>query len=574
MESYRTERGPRKRLVAYLSDLDELARDGLKQAALHLNEALGWHQFDLFESQQPEWVTVDVSRVRIENMRGLGGPWLGLEVLRKLGVPEFLQSVMPATRANVDWATMALILVLARFCDASSELHIAEHSYEKSGLSDLLGVPAELVNDDRLYRALDHLLPHKEALEGHLKARMGELFDIEYDLLLYDVTSTFFEGSCSRNPQAKRGYSRDQRSDCKQITIALVVTREGLPLGYQVFDGNRADVTTVKEVVERIEKLYGRADRIWVMDRGMVSEANIEWLRQGGRHYIIGTPKSQLRKFESVLLDKEWKQIREGLEVKLCKAPPDLGDPQEEVFILCRSADRRKKELAMHEKFATRIQEGLQKITESCERSHQEPAQLGIRIGRLLGENSRAAGLFDIHIESDEKGHGYVRWSSKTASKTWARLSSGCYMLRSNLKDWEPDDLWKAYIQLTQAEAAFRIHKQDLSLRPVWHQRADRVQAHVLVCFLGYVVWKTLAMLCRQSGLGDEPRKVLDDLKSIGIVDVVLPTSARIDLRRRVISQPDRHQAILLYHLGLNLPRSLGSTIDRAPFGAQQKTKM
>lgn len=356
VESYRTERGPRQRVVAYLGDLPESAREGIKAAARHHNDAAALHQKQLFSEVEPDWTEVDVSRVRVEDMREFGAPWLGLEVLRKLELPEFLQSVLPRDRAAVDWANMALVLILARLCEPSSELHIAEHYFEHSGLSDLLGIPAHRVNDDRLYRTLDQLLPHKEALERHLKERMGELFGIDYDVLLYDMTSTYFEGSCAGNPAAKRGYSRDHRGDCKQVTIALVVTRDGLPLGYQVFDGNRADVTTVEDVVERIEALYGKANRIWVMDRGMVSQDNVAWLREGGRRYILGTPKGMLRKFETHLLADDWKQVHEGLEVKLCVAPADEspqrcdlqlsapnGTGDQEVFILCRSAAGRRR---------------------------------------------------------------------------------------------------------------------------------------------------------------------------------------------------------------------------------------
>lgn len=562
VESYRTERGPRQRIVAHLGDLSEAAREGVKAAAEHLNGAPSHHQKQLFDELEPEWTQVDTSRVRVEDMREFGAPWLGLEVLRKLELPEFLQSVLPADRAAVDWANMALVLVLARLCEPSSELHIAEHYFEHSGLSDLMGIPAYRVNDDRLYRTLDQLLPHKEALEHHLKERMGQLFDIDYDLLLYDMTSTYFEGSCARNPQAKRGYSRDHRPDCKQVTIALVVTRDGLPLGYQVFDGNRADVTTVEEVVERIEKLYGQANRIWVMDRGMVSQGNVDWLREGGRRYILGTAKSQLRKFEAALLADDWKQVHEGLEVKLCAAPSAHDSvknaDQEEVFILCRSVDRRKKEAAMHDLFMARIEAGLVKIADACDKRKQDSGAVERRIGRLLGKNSRAETLFEVRVEADGRGWAQVRWTKTTSHLEWSRLSEGCYLLRSNITDWSAEELWKAYIQLTQAESAFRIHKQDLSLRPVWHQRADRVQAHILVCFLAYVVWKTLALMCRQAGLGDEPRKVIRELKQIGTVDVVMPTRAGIELRKRYIAQPSKHQAVLLQHLGLHLPKSLG----------------
>ena len=284
--------------------------------------------------------------------------------------------------------------VISRLCRPSSEFAIAEHDYPASALSDLLGVPADKVNDDRLYRALDQLLPHKDALEVFLKQRMGKLFKLEYDLLLYDVTSTYFEGEARRNPLAKHGYSRDKRSDCKQVCIGLVVSKCGMPLGYEVFAGNRADVTTMREMVELMEKKYGKADRIWVMDRGMTSEENMDFLRQEGRRYIVGAPKSMLKKFERELLSKEWKIVHEGLEVKLC-ASPDGGD---ETFILCRSQERREKEKAMHARFEQRIEEGLKKMAASCGKKKYKLMTIAKRVGKLLGRNSRAAEIGRAHV--------------------------------------------------------------------------------------------------------------------------------------------------------------------------------
>jgi len=310
---------------------------------------------------------VDVERVRAERPRDFGGAWLGLQLLEKLGLTGFLQKVLPEGREDVAWWAMALVLVLCRLCDPSSELRIAEHLYERSALPDLLGIPADKVNDDRLYRALDRLLPHKEALEVLLRERLGELFDLEYDLLLYDATSTYFEGAAQANPQAQRGYSRDHRPDCKQVCIGLVVTRCGVPLGYEVFAGNRNDATTVQEIVQRIEVRYGQADRIWVMDRGMVSEENLAYLRECGRRYILGTPRSQLRQFERELLEQDWAVIREGLEVKLCPSPDAT-----ETFVLCRSADRREKERAIHESFAARIESGLVRMAQACQARRQD----------------------------------------------------------------------------------------------------------------------------------------------------------------------------------------------------------
>jgi len=545
VESHRTARGPRQRVVAWLGELDEHGR-------LTIRHGDGY-QGSLFDDEEPEWIEVDLKRIAVERTRKFGGPWLGLELLRKLGLDAFITETVPGGgREDVPWAVMAMVLVLGRLCDPSSELHLAEQGYESSAMSELLGVPIDKVNDDRLYRALDRLLPHKEALEKYLKEKLGELFPLEYDLLLYDVTSTYFEGEAARNDLAQRGYSRDHRSDCKQVNIALVVSRCGMPIGYEVFAGNRHDSKTVEQVVEHVEKIYGRANRIWVMDRGMVSEENVEYLRKGGRRYIVGTPKSQLRKYERELLSKEWKQVHAGLQVRLCPAPDG-----KEVFILCRSSERQAKEQAMHERFERRIEEGLERIAAGCRKSRQKPLVIAERVGKLMGQNTRAAGLFRVQIK-DEAGNAQIQWVKLDSWREWARLSEGCYMLRSNVTDWTPEELWRAYIQLTEAEAAFRIQKSDLQIRPVWHQRADRVQAHILVCFLAYVLWKSLGQLCHMAGLGDEPRKVFEELKEISLVDVVLPTRNGITLRKQCVSRPSEHQSILLQKLQLRLPSTLG----------------
>ena len=553
VESYRTAKGPRQRTIACLGDMSEAQRLGVKAAVGACGGEKGASLFE--EAVSPEWVEVDASKLRVERVRDFGGAWLGLEIAKRLGLPGFLELNLTGI-ADVPWSITALALVLGRLIDPSSELRFAEHVYERTAMSELLGVPAGKMNDDRLYRALDKLLPHKDALQKHLKDRLGELFGLKYDLLLYDVTSTYFEGQCEGNPQAKRGYSRDHRSDCKQVCIALVVSKCGMPVGYEVFDGNRVDVTTVEEIVEKIEEQYGKSDRVWVMDRGMVSKDNVAFLNQEKRRYILGTSKHDLKRYERELAEKSWTQVHEGLEVRKVPAP---GGPEgsDEVFILCRSADRKEKEKAMHEKFAGRIEAGLTAMQKSCEKKKQDPLLISRRLGRLLGKNTRGEGAFKVEVITREDGGASLKWEKNANWQTWASLSEGCYLLRTNITDWTPEELWKAYMQLTQAEAAFRIHKSDLSLRPVWHQKKERVQAHILVCFLAYVLWKTLGQMCHAGGLGDEPRKVLDELCGIRSMDVVLPTRSGVELRRRLVSQPTEHQAILLAKLGLRLPQRL-----------------
>ena len=579
VESHRTARGPRQRVVAWLGKLDEAGRLGVQQAAetetARQADSMSDNQKTLFEDEtpgpEPRWVEVNAAGVRVENCRQFGGPWLALELIRRLQLDEFLQREIPAGQEHVPWSLSALILVIARLLEPSSELYTAEQWYPKTALAELLGVPIERVDDNRLYRTLDEVLQLKEKLQIHLKQRMGSLFALEYDLLLYDVTSTFFEGSADF-PMAQRGYSRDQRSDCKQLCIGLVVSRCGMPLGYEVFPGNTADVSTVEKIVELMEKRYGKSSRIWVMDRGMVSEKNLEFLRKEGRRYLVGTPKGLLKKYERELLSDDWHKIREGIEVKLLTVPRDEDDetapdtvPSEgtasdkEIFVLCRSQDRVKKDEAIVRRFEQKIEERLRAMATRCQDQRRDVQKVEREVGRMLGKNTRAARLFDVKVERREDGGAQLKWQKIEGARDWATLSAGCYLLRTNVLDWTDEELWKTYMQLTEAEAAFKIHKTDLSIRPIWHQKEERVLAHILVCFLAYVLWKTLGQLCRQAGLGDEPRRVLDELSEIRLVDVILPTRDGIEIRQRCISRPTEHQQILLDRLQLRLPFRLQS---------------
>jgi transposase len=556
VESYRTERGPRQRVVAYLGQLKDTERRGVKRAAEGKKKS-PFEQLRLFDQNarpEPEWVEVDTANVRVENQLDFGGPWLAMELMRTLQLDTLFASVMPRGDEDIPWAKMAMVLAICRLCNPSSELFIAEHYYQSTAMPELLGIPADKVNQQRLYRALDKLLPHKETLEKHLKKRLGSLFDLEYDLLLYDVTSTYFEGQCEGNAMAQRGHSRDKRPDCKQVCIGLVVSRCGMPLGYEVFEGNRNDVKTWQEIVTKMEAQYGKADRIWCGDRGMMSKENVEFMESENRRYIIGASKGTLKKFERELLEDDWNTIRDGLEVKLCRSP----DGGRETYILCRSQDRREKEKAMHERFEQRIDEALEKVKVSCQKRKWKKETIDRRIGRIMALNSRAAALFEVEVKR-ANGRTIVSWTKNDKWRDWAKLSEGCYLLRTNVTDWSAEDLWQAYIQLTEAEAAFQIHKSDLRIRPVWHQKADRVQAHILVCFLAYVLWKTLHQMAKAGGLGDEPRRIFGELGKISLVDVVLPTRTGPEIRRRCVRRPTDHQAILLDRLSLTLPRQITS---------------
>jgi transposase len=550
VESYRTVRGPRHRTVAYLGEMDEAGRLGVRQAAQNSRG----YQPSLLDDGVPEWIEVDLGGVHTERPRRFGDVWLAVEMMKRLGLDEFLQEALGRRSMKTSWADVVSILVAARFCEPRSELHVAEHFYSQSALADLYGIPAFAIYDNRLYRAMDKLLEHKDRLQTYLKERLGDLFRINYDLLLYDVTSTYFEGEAARNSQAQRGYSRDHRPDCKQVLIALVVAREGLPLGYEVFEGNRHDSQTVAAIVEKIEALYGQAERIWIMDRGMGSAETLRLLSRENRRYILGTPKSLLKKFDQELERSGWRAVHAGLEVKLCPSP--FGNPKE-VFILCRSTARQAKEKAIHDRFVRRLEAGLKRLEKSCRGGRVRSVTLAERrLGRLLERYQRAGRFFTTAV-TQKKGGVRFQWARRDEKLAWARRSEGCYVLRSNVKDWTPEDLWTAYIQLTDAEEAFRIEKDDLRLRPVWHQKEHRVQAHILVCFLTYVLWRCFGQMCRQAGLGDEPRKIIEEIKKLQLNDVVLPTRKGVDIRLRCVTMPEPELATILHKLKLSPPKRL-----------------
>lgn len=559
VRSVRTGRVVKQVTVCQFGELDEEGRLAARQLA---DTLVGVErQPGLFDDPDPsEPITLDLARLQLERGRRFGDVWLALKLWQALRLGDLFERLIPAGNEHVRWPVMAAILVVSRLCEPSSELSLAENWFRKTALGDLLGITEEKVNDDRLYRALDELLPHKDALEGHLKERFGTLFGLEYDLLLYDITSTYFEGLTADGELAKRGYSRDHRPDCLQVCIGLVVTREGFPLGYEVFAGNRNDSTTLREVIERMEAKYGRQNRIWAVDRGMVSEEHLEWLRARGSHYIVGTPKSQLKKFEQSLIDGAWQQIREGLEVQTVPADESQGGDQSETFILCRSADRAAKEYAMRKRFTERIQKGLEQLQERCRRSKPGKLETGAVeriVGRLLGKNTRAASFFNVHVFKDEHGQTQLAWKRSEVSLGAAELRDGCYLLRTNVSDWTPEKLWRAYIQLTDVEAAFRVQKDQLSLRPIWHRLAHRIQAHILVCFLAYALQKTLEGWCHKAGLGRSPRKVLDELAHIHSTDVTFPTTDGRTVRLRCIVRPEPAEVDLLARLGLELPQRL-----------------
>jgi transposase len=548
--------------VAHLGEIDGHGRVEARALARHLIGSPEQAQlFDDGSAHVPVAVRLEV--IRVERSRRFGDVYLALALWRGMGLEELCERLLPSGQERIAWSKTAAVLVAARFCEPSSELHIAEGWYRRTALCDLLQLGDEEVNKDRLYRGLDRLLAHKAALEAHLSQRCGELFAIQNEVLLYDVTSTYFEGEAEANPQARRGYSRD-RPDCQQVCIALVVTFDGFPLGYEVFAGNTHDSRTLQTIVATMEARHGLLGRVWITDRGMASVANLAWLRDTGRRYIIGAPKSELKKFGAELAGADgWRTVHERVEVKLARHPET-----DETVILCRSADRRSKERAMHDKFSRRIEAALERLAARIARSKKrlDPAPLNRQIGRILQQNQRAAARFKIALEQDSCPAGLrLRVVCDVAFDDWAALSEGAYLLRSNITDWSDRQLWKAYIQLTQAEAAFRIQKDQLNVRPIWHQREDRVQAHILVCFLAFVLWKSLEMWQQRAGLGNSPRTILEELARIQSHDVFLPTTTHGQIRLRCVTQPDPAKAALLDRLGIILPKRMRLVAHEAP---------
>jgi transposase len=549
--------------VAQLGEVDGEGRARAKALARSISgrgeENCQGQLFDGGEPAKP--LAVKLDGIRLERSRSFGAVWLGWLLWRALGLDELLSELLPLKREKVSWAEVIAILVIGRLCEPSSELHVAERWYRTTAFEDLYGVSAEYLYDERLYRALDRLLPHKEAIENHLVKRLGELFEIDYDLLLYDVTSTYFEGVA--DPEiAKRGYSRDHRPDCVQVNIALVVTREGMPLGYEIFAGNTTDVSTVKQIVENMEERFGKVNRVWVMDRGMVSAENIAWLNTTKRRYVIGTARAELKRWAKQLAEKTaWRQIREDVEIKLCSGPDGS-----ETFLLCRSTSRMEKEKAMHERFSQRIEEGLQPLARRIEKSKTplDRGELERQIGRLLGRNSRASARYSISVGEDDSVPAKLKltWSTRSEWEDWAKLTEGTYILRSNIHDWTDEELWRTYIQLSEAEAAFRIQKSDLCIRPIWHHKQERIKAHILICFLAYALWKTLQKWQSRAGLGDSPRTILTELSRVHSADVVLPLAdgSKRELRLRCVVRPEREQQLLLQRLGITLPERLRSS--------------
>jgi transposase len=572
VETVRTPDGPRQKTLCYLGELNSSAQARWLTTVEVFNEQGETQQLKLFPSHvepppdDPQVARVLLNKVRLERTRQFGSCFLGLELWKRLALDRFFEQAVDGESVDVPWSRVAVLLAINRLCAPGSELAVEQRWYPSTALDDLLQIEDGKINDTRLYRCLDRILPHKTKLEWHLKNRYGELFGAEFDVLLYDLTSTYVEGAAEKNPMVRRGYSRDHRPDCEQLVIALIVNHEGFPFSYETFDGNRTDVSTMETILRMVERKYGKARRIWVFDRGIVSEENLAAIRKRDGQYLTGTPRSQMKQFEAELLKEDWTQVRPEVEVK--KVPIPQG---EETYILCRTSGRQEKEKAIRNRFSNSMETALKGLEKTIIAGRlKDRNKMERRLGKIQARHPQVNDLYDVGLKDTGQG---VRlfWQIKEDRKNWRESREGAYLLRTNLKAETAEELWSKYMQLTEAEASFRALKSELSIRPLFHQREPRVKAHVMVAFLGYALWVTLkhllkrrpAIVPKPSASGVENAQLMTPMKAIALLstlqsaDIVLPTTDGREIRLRRITEPTTDQKLLLRQLGIHLPEHL-----------------
>ncbi len=519
VETIRTPDGPRQKTLCYLGELNGSAQTRWLKTIEVFNEQGEAQQLKLFPSHveapadDPQVVRVLLNKVRLERTRQFGAGYLGLELWKRLELDGFFEQALDRAPADVPWSRIAALLAINRLCAPGSELAVEQRWYPATALDDLLGIEEGKINDTRLYRCLDRILPYKTKLERHLKDRYGTLFGAEFDVLLYDLTSTYVEGAAEDNPMMRRGYSRDHRPDCEQMVIALIVNGEGFPFSYETFDSNRADVSTLETILRMVERKYGKARRIWVFDRGIVSEENLAAIRKRGGQYLVGTPRRQMKQFEAELLKEDWTQVRPEVEVKKVAIPQG-----EETYILCRTAGRREKEQAIRNRFCSRMETALQQLQKTIATGKlKDRNRMERRLGKIQARNPSVSDLYEISMRETSEGVRLL-WQMREDRRRWREAREGAYLLRTNLSAEAPEELWLKYMQLTEAEASFRALKSELAVRPLFHQKEPRVKAHVMVAFLGYALWVTLKHLLKR-------RPALVPKPSVSGVDNVQPLS-------------------------------------------------
>jgi len=572
VETVRTADGPRQKTLCYLGELNSSAEARWLTTVEVFNQQGEAQQLKLLPSHvappadDPQVARVLLKKVRLERTRQFGACFLGLELWKRLELDRFFEQAVDGDPADVPWSRVAALLAINRLCAPGSELAIEQRWYPSTALDDLLQIDEGKINDTRLYRCLDRILPHKTKLERHLKNRYGELFGAEFDVLLYDLTSTYVEGAAENNPMVRRGYSRDHRPDCEQLVIALIVNNEGFPFSYETFDGNRSDVSTMETILRMVERKYGKARRIWVFDRGIVSEENLAAIRKRDGQYLTGTPRSQMKQFEAELLKDDWTQVRPEVEIKKISIPQG-----EETYILCRTSGRKEKEKAIRNRFSNSMETALKGLEKAIVKGRlKDRNKMERRLGKIQARHPQVNDLYDVALKDTTEG---VRlfWQIKEDRKNWRESREGAYLLRTNLQAATAEELWSKYTQLTEAEASFRALKSELSIRPLFHQLEPRVKAHVMVAFLGYALWVTLkhllkrrpALVAKPSASETESVQPMTPMRAIALLstlqsaDIVLPTTDGREIRLRRITEPTAEQKLLLRQLGITLPEHL-----------------
>jgi hypothetical protein len=577
VESVRTESGPRQHVVAYLGELNHDQERRWQRTVVFHNRQGEDRQLRLFPDAEPvplpndpDIVRVRLSSVGWTNPRRFGDVWLGLWLWKFLHLDEIVDRHVPQGKETVRPADIVAIEVINRLCGPCSEFALAEHWYRSTALEDLLGVPDSAVTKDRLYRTLDRLLKAQEAIENDLKDQLGNLFQLDYDLLLYDLTSTYFEGLAEENDLARRGYSRDHRSDCKQIVLALIVTRDGFPLAHLTLAGNTQDLQTVETIVTTIEARFGKSQRVWVMDRGMISKEALKFLGRSGRRYLLATRRGELASFAAHLCAGGWQRLKDNpdVEVKLLKR-------RRVHYLLARSRPRRQKERAIRRRQRRGLTRGLKKLQKRIEDGRLKKRDKILEsVGRLKGRFPKARPFVTITVAKSDPAT--LSWTWDRTKSRAALAGDGAYLLRSNQDGWSAEEFWETYIQLTVVERAFRVLKSELLLRPVWHHYSGRTQAHVMICVLAYALWKTLDHLAKRAGLETRihkpdphrakaaprprpmtPEVILRELGEIAIGDIELETTDGQKLSLRRVARPMGEPKRILEALRLEIPERL-----------------
>lgn len=590
VESQRTKQGPRQRTVAHLGELTEdQERRWQRTAIFHTRHDQG-EELPLFldaehapPSPDPDVVRIRLGKVGWTNARAFGDFWLGWQLWRKLKLDTIVARHIKTGREEISPATMVAIEVISRLCigqgGETSEFGLAEHGYRRTALEDLLGVSDEKVTKDRLYRTLDALAEAKEPIERDLKEHLGELFSLQFDLLLCDLTSSFFEGLMEDSDLARRGYSRDHRPDCKQIVLAMIVTPDGFPVYHEVFAGNTRDTVAFPEIVETMESRFGKARRVWVLDRGIASKENLDLLRERQQSFLVGTPRSQLSEFDGELCTRDWRSVRPHVEVRSVQRDG-------ETYVLARSIQRRLKEKAIRKRQLLGLHQDLRKLSRRVSAGRLKDADKVLEnVGRFRERWPAASRFVSVNVERGESGQATaVSWVYHKDKLRVALARDGAYLLLSDQTRWSAEDLWRTYVQLTRAEDAFRAMKTNLLLRPMWHQQSDRIRAHVFVCVLAYALWKALAHMLVNAGVKTRIRKkdpldpeagpqdrpmspavALKMLHDVQIGDILLETVEGRKLRLRRVARPNPEQEEIIAALGLTLAERICADRDVTP---------